>query len=218
MARGEISIEEAEQYFKNQPIEDIGYAQLDIHREIRSGFPEVVFCSGKADAHLEEIFVKLYEKNGCVLGTRASEEQYEIVKRRLPDISYDSISKIIKIQQEHMETIVRIAVCCAGTADIPVAEEAAQTAEFFGGNVDRIYDIGVSGIHRVFNKLDIIRQANCIIVVAGMEGALASVLGGLVSKPIIAVPTAVGYGANLGGLSAFLTLIHSCAKRITVVF
>ncbi len=214
---GTISIEEAERFFKRSPYEELGYAKLDTHREIRSGFPEVVFCSGKADEHLLEIFLKLYEQNGEVLGTRASKHQYQMIQKKIPGLVYSPISKIMKIEKVEKEKVGRIAVCTAGTADIPVAEEAAETAEYFGSYVERIYDIGVSGLHRLLSKLDQIQAANCVVAVAGMEGALASVLGGLVERPVIAVPTSVGYGANLNGLSALLTMINSCANGISVV-
>lgn len=214
---GEMSVDEAQQYFRREPFEEMGYAKLDTHRKLRSGFPEVVFCSGKTWEHLLHIYRKLYEEEGEVFGTRASEEQYEFLKKELPDVKYDSLSRILKIEKEEKEHIGKIAVCTAGTADIPVAEEAAQTAEYFGSHVERIYDVGVSGIHRLMSRLDVIQSANCVIAAAGMEGALASVLGGLVDKPVIAVPTSVGYGANFHGLSALLTMINSCANGIAVV-
>lgn len=214
---GTMSVEQAERYFRRQPYKEMGYAKLDTYREIRSGFPEVVFCSQKADVHLKNIYQKLYEENGEVLGTRASQHQYETVREVLPQVAYDAVSHILKIEKEKKERVGEIAVCTAGTADIPVAEEAAQTAEYFGAEVNRIYDVGVSGIHRMLSHLDIIQSANCIVAVAGMEGALASVLGGLVSRPVIAVPTSVGYGASMNGLSALLTMINSCANGIAVV-
>lgn len=214
---GEVSVEEAERYFAKKPFEDMGYAKLDSQREIRSGYPEVVYCSGKADEHLSRIFEALYRENGEVLGTRASKEQYELVKRSIPEVTYDSISRILKVEKVEKERKGLIAVCTAGTADIPVAEEAAQTAEYFGNRVERIYDVGVSGIHRLLSRVDDIRAANCVVAVAGMEGALASVIGGLVENPVIAVPTSVGYGANMGGISALLTMINSCANGIAVV-
>lgn len=214
---GDISVEEAEGFFKRQPFEDMGYAKLDMHRRVRSGMAEVVFCSGKADEHLLSIFERLYERDGEVMGTRASKQQFELISGRIPEVEYDPISRIMKVENPGKEHKGRIAVCSAGTADIPVAEEAAQTAEFFGGCVDRIYDVGVSGIHRVLSKLEDIQRANCIVAVAGMEGALASVLGGLVDKPVIAVPTSVGYGASFHGVSALLTMINSCANGIAVV-
>lgn len=214
---GEISVEEAEGYFRRRPFVEMGYAKLDTHREIRSGFPEVVFCSGKEDEHLLHIFEVLYEDNKEVFGTRASKEQYELVKKKIPAVSYDPVSRILKAEKEGKERKGKIAVCTAGTADISVAEEAAQTAEYFGGFVERIYDVGVSGLHRLLARLDVIQSANCVVAAAGMEGALASVIGGLVDKPVIAVPTSVGYGANLNGLSALLTMINSCANGIAVV-
>ena len=214
---GSISVEEAEKFFKKQPFEEMGYAKLDTHREVRSGFPEVVFCSGKPEEYLVNIFKKLFEENGEVLGTRADRYQYELVREVLPQVSYDEVSHILKIEKQEKERKGKIAVCTAGTADIPVAEEAAQTAQYFGSYVERIYDVGVSGLHRLLSRLDVIQEANCVVAVAGMEGALASVIGGLVSRPVIAVPTSVGYGASMHGLSALLTMINSCANGIAVV-
>ncbi len=214
---GTISIEEGERILRRQPFEDLGYAKLDTHRKMRSGFPEVIFCSGKADPFLVEIFGRLLEEEGEAFGTRASEHQYELLREKFPQVQYDTVSRIIKVEKPGKKRIGRIAVCTAGTADIPVAEEASQTAEYFGSNVDRIYDVGVAGIHRLLAHLDVVQEANCIVAVAGMEGALASVLGGLVDKPVIAVPTSVGYGASMGGLSALLTMINSCANGIAVV-
>lgn len=214
---GEITLEEAERFFRREPFQEMGYAKLDTHREVRSGFPEVIFCSGKADEHLIRIFGKLYEENGEVFGTRASEEQYDLLKEIYPEVQYDSISHILKIEKPEKKREGLIAVCTAGTADIPVAEEAAQTAEYFGSYVERVFDVGVSGIHRLLSRLEVIQKANCIVAVAGMEGALASVLGGLVDKPVIAVPTSVGYGASFHGLSALLTMINSCANGVATV-
>lgn len=215
--RGEISVEEAEHFFKKQPYEELGYAKIDSHREIRSGFPEVIYCSRKPDEYLISIYQRIYQENGEVFGTRADEHQYQIVKEVIPEISYDSMSHILKVEKADKKRIGKIAVCTAGTADIPVAEEAAQTAEYFGANVDRIYDVGVSGIHRLLSRVEAIQEANCVVAVAGMEGALASVIGGLVSNPVIAVPTSVGYGASMNGLSALLTMINSCANGVAVV-
>ena len=217
LKNGELSVEEAEGHLRRQPFEELGYAKIDTHRKLRSGFPEVVFCSGKADEHLLEIFGKIYEMEGEVFGTRASQRQYELLKERYPDVQYDTVSGIIKIENPGKEKQGCITVCTAGTSDFAVAEEAAQTAEYFGSYVERVYDVGVSGLHRLLANLDTIQKANCIIAVAGMEGALASVIGGLVDKPVIAVPTSVGYGANLKGLSALLTMINSCANGIAVV-
>lgn len=214
---GELTLEEAESYFRREPFEELEYAKLDTHRKTRSGFAEVIFCSGKADEHLLQIFRRLYNAEGEVLGTRASLHQYELVRQVFPQVQYDEISRILKIEKEGKERIGKVAVCTAGTADIPVAEEAAQTAEFFGSRVERIYDVGVSGLHRLLSRLEVIQSANCVVAVAGMEGALASVLGGLVSNPVLAVPTSVGYGASMHGLSALLTMINSCANGIAVL-
>lgn len=217
LKKGEITIEEAECSLKVQPFDDLGYAKLDTHRKVRSGFAEVIFCSGKADTHLLEIFGRIYEAEGEVLGTRADKEQYELIKTHYPEAEYDEIARIIKIEKKDKKRTGKICVCTAGTADIRVAEEAAQVAEFFGTNVERIYDVGVSGLHRLLSQLDKIQKANCVVAVAGMEGALASVIGGLVSNPVIAVPTSIGYGASMNGLSALLTMINSCANGIAVV-
>lgn len=214
---GEISVETAEKFFRQKPFEDLGFAKLDTHRKIRTGFGEVVFCSGKSDAHLKQIFQKLAEDEGNVLGTRASQEQFQLIRSLCPDAVYDPLARLVKVIRKPMELRGSVAVCTAGTADIPVAEEAAQTAEFFGSQVNRVYDVGVSGLHRLLANLDPIQEANCVIAVAGMEGALPSVLGGLVSNPVIAVPTSIGYGASLQGISALLTMLNSCANGIAVV-
>lgn len=196
---------------------DLGFTKLDTGRKERTGFGEVVFCQGKRNEFLKDIFSRLFEANGEVLGTRATQEQFELVKEILPQATYDSVSRIIKVQGEKKKLIGNIVVCTAGTADIPVAEESAQTAEFFGSYVERIFDVGVSGIHRMLSQTEKLEKANVVVAIAGMEGALASVVGGLVSVPVIAVPTSVGYGANLGGISALLTMINSCANGISVV-
>ena len=214
---GEITVEEAEKYFSKEPYVDLGYAKLDSHREVRSGFPEVIYCQGKADDYLVSIYEKMLEANGRAFGTRASKEQYELVLKSIPEIEYDPVSGILKVEKIKKEGRGLVAVCCAGTADVPVAEEAAQTAEYFGSKVERIYDVGVSGIHRLLSKVELLQSANCVIAIAGMEGALASVVGGLVRNPVIAVPTSVGYGASFGGVSALLTMINSCANGVAVV-
>ena len=176
-----------------------------------------MYCQGKPDVFLTEIYKRLYERDGEVLGTRASVAQYELVKSQIPQVVYDPVSRILKIEPEGKERVGNVAVCTGGTADIPVAEEAAQTAEYFGCNVDRIYDVGVAGIHRLLSKRDRLVAANCIVAVAGMEGALGTVIAGLVDCPVIAVPTSIGYGASFHGLSALLTMINSCANGISVV-
>lgn len=215
--KDEISKEEALRFFARQPFDDLGFAKTDTHRETRQGAYEVVFCQGKEDDFLVKIYQRLLEENGEVFGTRASTHQYELVKKYIPEITYDSVSRILKYEKVGKEHIGNVAVVTAGTADIAVAEEAAQTAEYFGCNVKRIYDVGVSGIHRLLAHVDEINEANCVIAIAGMEGALASVVAGLVKNPVIAVPTSVGYGASFEGLSALLTMINSCANGITVV-
>ena len=214
---GQLDIAEAEEKLKDLPYEDLGYAKLDHHRKLRSGFGETIFCQGKPDPYLKEIFLKFYERDGEVLGTRASKEQYELIRSLVPAAVYDPISRIVKVEKPDKEHGGCVAVCTGGTADIPVAEEAAQTAEYFGTKVDRIYDVGVAGIHRLLSQRERICKANCIIAVAGMEGALGTVIAGLADAPVIAVPTSVGYGASFHGLSALLTMINSCANGISVV-
>ncbi|MGI6093935.1 MAG: nickel pincer cofactor biosynthesis protein LarB [Lachnospiraceae bacterium] len=215
--QGTIPMEEAEAYLKTLPYEELGYAKLDHHRELRNGFGEVVFCAGKTIQQLIGIYQAFAAREGNVLGTRASREQYEKVKEVLPQVEYDETARTLILQPELPEQKGCVAVCTAGTSDIPVAEEAAKTAEFLGCHVKRIYDVGVAGIHRLLSKTEEIRQANCIIAVAGMEGALGSVVAGLVDKPVIAVPTSVGYGASFGGISALLTMLNSCAEGLAVV-
>ena len=214
---GEMGVDEAQKILKNLPYEDLGYAKLDHHRALRSGFGETVFCQGKPDEYLVEIYRKFVERDGEVLGTRAVKEQFELVKAAIPEVTYDPISRILKVERKNKERTGCIAVCTGGTADIPVAEEAAQTAEYFGSNVDRIYDVGVAGIHRLLSNRERIGRASCIVAVAGMEGALGTVIAGMADCPVIAVPTSVGYGASFHGLSALLTMLNSCANGISVV-
>lgn len=214
---GSMLPEEAEKLLKDLPYEDLGYAKLDHHRKLRSGFGETVYCQGKPDEYLVEIFKRFYERDGEVLGTRASKEQFDLVKFVVPEVTYDPISRILKVEPEGKEKKGLVAVCTGGTADIPVAEEAAQTAEYFGCHVDRIYDVGVAGIHRLLAQRERIIKANCIIAVAGMEGALGTVVAGLADCPVIAVPTSIGYGASFHGISALLTMLNSCANGISVV-
>jgi len=212
-----MTVEEAEAYFRRKPFEDLGFGKVDIHRKLRTGAAEVVWCEGKADEHLLRLYKHIYAEEGEVLGTRASEHQAQLVKTHFPEAVYDPISRILKIEKENKPHCGLICVCTAGSADIPVAEEAAQTAEFLGSKVLRVYDVGVSGLHRLLARLEEIQRANCIVAVAGMEGALASVIGGLVSKPVLAVPTSVGYGASFHGLSALLTMLNSCANGIATL-
>lgn len=214
---GEMKVEEAEGLLRDLPYEDLGYAKLDHHRKLRSGFGETVFCQGKPDEYLVKIYQTFYERDGEVLGTRASGEQAELVRAVIPAVIYDPVSHILKVEKPNKERNGCVAVCTGGTADIPVAEEAAQTAEYFGCKVDRIYDVGVAGIHRLLSQRERLMRANCIVAVAGMEGALGTVVAGLVDCPVVAVPTSVGYGASFHGLSALLTMLNSCANGISVV-
>lgn len=214
---GTLSIEEAERQLKRLPYEDLGFAKLDHHRKVRQGFEEVIYCSGKTEKHLVKIYQTLAGEGIDVLGTRAEKEQYGAVHACLPEATYDPVSRILKIERHKKEKIGKIVVCTGGTADISVAEEAAQTAEFFGTNVERLYDVGVAGIHRLLSNMEVFHGASCVVAVAGMEGALAGVVAGLVDVPVIAVPTSVGYGASFEGLSALLTMMNSCANGITVV-
>ena len=201
--------------------DDLGFAKLDTSREARTGFPEVVLCEGKPDAYLPEIFQRLVEEDGRALGTRASEHQARLVQGVLPQAVYDPVSRILSVAPEVPVPLVgHVAVVCAGTADTPAAEEAARVAEFFGTRVTRHYDVGVAGIHRLLDQMDQpdgIRAATCVVAVAGMEGALASVLGGLVSVPVIAVPTSVGYGASFNGVAALLSMLNTCANGVATV-
>lgn len=219
---GSVTVEDAYSRLKDLPYRELGFANVDNHRAIRTGFPEVVYCQGKKPEQIAAIMKALVEKGGNIMGTRATKADYEAVSRVLPDAVYYEDARIIAVTDADSSNAVRstsktVAVITAGTADIPVAEETAVTVEIMGNNADRIYDVGVAGIHRLFDKLDRIRAADVVVVIAGMEGALASVVGGLVAVPVIAVPTSIGYGANLGGLSALLSMLNSCANGVGVV-
>lgn len=224
----EISVDEAASALKDLPYKDMGFANIDNHRALRTGYPEVIFCQGKTPQQIRDIMVELVKKGGNIMGTRATAADYEAVKEALPQAVFYEAARIIAVLDEKTAArlngneqsdadLPTVAVVTAGTADIPVAEEAAVTAEILGNRVNRIYDVGVAGIHRLFDKLPQIREADVVIAVAGMEGALASVVGGLVDSPVIAVPTSIGYGANLGGISALLSMLNSCANGIAVV-
>lgn len=215
---GSCTVEDAMEQLKTLPYENMGYARLDHHRALRTGFPEVIFSQGKTVAHMAEIFQHLYQRSGTVLATRTSGEQYQAVRALVPQAEYNEMARTVTVgMKPESERPGLIAVCTGGTADIPVAEEAAVTAEMCGARVLRVYDIGVSGLHRLLSALPEIRHANAIVAVAGMEGALASVIGGLVDCPVVAVPTSVGYGASFGGLSALLAMLNSCASGCSVV-
>ena len=216
---GEISQEQAVKELQNSYFEDIGFAKIDHERKERQGFPEVVYCEGKTLEQVVTIVQLLVERNDNVLATRASAEAFAAVKEIIPCAVYSEQARLIYIERKKVaiDSERYIAVVTAGTSDIGIAEEAALTAEIMGNRVERIYDVGVAGIHRLFSALDVLQKANVCVVVAGMEGALASVVGGLVEKPVIAVPTSVGYGANFGGLAALLSMLNSCAAGIGVV-
>lgn len=214
---GEMNIEQAKEHLKTLPYEDLGFAKLDHHRKLRNGYGEVIYCAGKTVEHMVKIYQSFYERGTNVLGTRATPEQAEVLQRVLPMAQYDPLSRILQVIQNPVEKIGCVAVCTGGTSDMGVAEEAALTAEFLGANVNRIYDVGVAGIHRLLSRTEDLRHANCVVAVAGMEGALGGVVAGLVDKPVIAVPTSVGYGASFHGLSALLTMLNSCAEGISVV-
>lgn len=217
VAGGEIKPEEAYEKLKILPYENLGFARVDHHRQIRSGFPEVIFCQGKTAEQTGRIAQDLAARGSNVLATRADRTAYEAIRSVLPDAVYHEQARAVTVTLISPRKIGKVAVCTAGTADIPVAEEAAVTAEAFGCRAERIFDVGVAGIHRLFDRLEEIRSANVVIAVAGMEGALASVIGGLVDRPVVAVPTSVGYGSNFGGLSALLTMLNSCSAGIGVV-
>ena len=215
---GTRSVDEALEVLKSFPYTDLGFARIDHHREMRTGYPEIIYCAGKTIVQVREIFRVMIKKESNVIGTRATREMYDAVKKISAKAIFHSEARIISVQKKKPLTPdTKIAVITAGTSDIPVAEEAAVTAELLGNKVIRIYDAGVAGIHRLVDKLPEIRSCRVIIVIAGMEGALASVVGGLVDIPVIAVPTSVGYGANFGGISALLAMLTSCSSGVTVV-
>jgi NCAIR mutase (PurE)-related protein len=203
---------------ENKAIEDMGFAMLDMDRLKRTGIPEVVYGEGKTPEQICRIAARLYEKKADILITRIDAAAAQAVMETVPGAEYHALARVLlRTNGREMNEKGYIAVVAAGTSDLPVAEEAALTAAFLGNKVERVYDVGVAGLHRLFSKLDSIRQARVVIVIAGMEGALASVIGGLIDKPVIGVPTSVGYGANLGGISALLSMLNSCASGVSVV-
>ncbi|MDR0581908.1 MAG: nickel pincer cofactor biosynthesis protein LarB [Prevotellaceae bacterium] len=217
---GNLPVEEAERRLKIKPFDDLAYALIDHHRQIRNGCPEVIYCPGKSIAQIEGIIQNMLTAgNSNVLATRASEETAQAVLQRYPEAEWNPSARTIVICRRPVEKNGhgKILVITAGTSDSPVAEEAVVTAAFLGNEVEQLYDVGVAGLHRLLSKLEIIASASVIIVIAGMEGALASVVGGLSDKPVIAVPTSVGYGASFGGLSALLSMLNSCAGGVAVV-
>jgi len=213
---GLMNLDEALLQLKNLAFEDLGYARIDNHRCIRTGVPEVIFCQGKTIAQIQGIVQRISQNHANILATRAGREVYEAV-REVAECEYFETARIVVVRPEPVEKVGNIAVVSAGTSDIPVAEEAAVTAEVLGNRVKRIYDVGVAGIHRLLNVREDLFEANVAVVVAGMEGALASVVGGLVSCPVIGVPTSVGYGASFGGVAALLSMLNSCASGVSVV-
>lgn len=216
---GDISVDDAMGDLKTLPYEDIGYARVDHHRTIRTGYPEVILGSDKSVEQIIGIIERLESKGTNILVTRVDDEKADKITARLPLVKYDPISRtILRINEESAkEGHGMVLVITAGTSDIPVAEEAVITCELMGNRVEKLYDVGVAGIHRLFSKTDLIEKASVIIVIAGMEGALASVVGGISDIPVIAVPTSVGYGASFGGLAALLGMLNSCAPGVSVV-
>jgi NCAIR mutase (PurE)-related protein len=215
---GGVSRDEVLKAFQTAPSADIGFATVDTHRALRKGFPEVIFGAGKTPEQVLKIAGKLLDHDQNVLATRITPEHARVVKRKFWKAVHHEVARCLTIERKPLPKRPGfIAVVCAGTSDLPVAEEAAVTAEIMGNTVERVNDVGVAGVHRLFSRLDTIKQANVVIVVAGMEGALPSVVAGLISKPVIAVPTSIGYGANFGGLAALLGMLNSCGSGVTVV-
>ena len=218
VAAGQLSVDDAVERLKHFPYADLGFARVDTHRALRTGFPEVIFCEGKTPAQAAAIAARIADAGTAVLATRATREAYEAVREKCPAARYHEDARVVVVPAEPpAEPRGRVLVLSAGTADIPVAEEAAVVAETIGCRVERVYDVGVAGLHRLLDKLELIQKADCVIVVAGMEGALASVVAGLGGGPVVAVPTSVGYGASFGGIAALLGMLSSCSAGIGVV-
>lgn len=218
VAAGQLHVDDAVDQLRRLDVEDLGYARVDHHRRLRTGFPEVIYSPGKTPQQVARIAERLVRRGQTALATRASEEVFAAVKELLPDARYEEVPRLVIA--EHSRPIVlssRVAIATGGTADISVAEEAAITAELMGSPVDRVYDVGVAGIHRLLSERHLLDEAAVVIAVAGMEGALPSVIGGLVSAPVIALPTSVGYGASFGGVAALLAMLNSCAPGVAVV-
>ncbi|MEW6087765.1 MAG: nickel pincer cofactor biosynthesis protein LarB [bacterium] len=215
ISRKEINVSVAFEKIKRLPYEKLKYATLDSHRSLRHGFPEVIFCKGKTIKQVAEISKRILSRENTFLATRAEQDVFKAVKKIDKRVKYNGAGRIIFIPNNESKGLISIVT--AGTSDIPVAEEARVTAEVMGSRVVAIYDVGVAGIHRVLDKMDILEKSKVCIVIAGMDGALPSVIGGLVGKPVIAVPTSTGYGANLGGVAPLLTMLNSCASNVAVV-
>ncbi|MDE2726559.1 MAG: nickel pincer cofactor biosynthesis protein LarB, partial [Gemmatimonadota bacterium] len=215
---GELPVDEASTRLRSMPFEDLGFARVDHHRALRCGFPEVIFCQGKTEEQVAAIAERIVASGSDLLATRATPAMHEAVTVRCPSAVYHEAARAIVVQETWQDQgIGEVLVVSAGTSDIPVAEEAAVTARVLGNRVERVFDVGVAGIHRLFAHREAIMNASVLIVVAGMEGALPSVVGGMVSRPVIAVPTSVGYGASFNGLAALLAMLNSCASGVTVV-
>lgn len=215
---GRVSRDDALRAFQAAPLADLGFAQVDTHRALRKGFPEVVYGAGKTPAQVAAIAAKLVEREQNVLVTRLAPEHARLLQRRFKRAVWHEAARVVTIEKKPLPKRPGfIAVLCAGTSDLPVAEEAAVTADVMGNRVERICDVGVAGLHRLLGRLETLQRANVLVVVAGMEGALPSVVAGLVSRPVIAVPTSVGYGANFGGVAALLGMLTSCGSGVTVV-
>ena len=215
---GTVGMSEVVDQIRRLPFEDLGFATIDTHRDLRCGFPEVIFCQGKTPAQVAAIAERLLATDAEVLASRATADHYEAVRKIVPDAEHHEAARMIVCNRKAKELPEgTILVVSAGTSDIPVAEEARVTAELMGNPVEKLYDVGVAGIHRLLQQADHVFDANVLIVVAGMEGALASVVGGLTSRPVIAVPTSIGYGASFGGLAALLAMLNTCASGVCVV-
>lgn len=212
-----IKIDDAIRKLKFLPFEDLGFAKIDHHRALRRGFPEVIFCQNKAKEQVVSIVKKLIEKNADVIATKANEEVFNEVKKHIKNANYNKTAKIITITKNKKQKKGKILVLSAGTSDINVAEEAAAVAEAMGNNVERLYDVGVAGLHRLLSNKEKLDSANVLVVVAGMDGVLPSVVSGLIGKPVIAVPTSVGYGASFKGIAPLLTMLNACSPGVVVV-
>lgn len=217
LKQGQISTDEVLGRLKSFSFEDVGFAKIDHHRRMRNGYPEVIYGEGKTPEQVAEIFARLAGHNPNVLCTRASRAVADAVRERVPEARYHALCRVVELRRDAAEPVGLVALAAAGTSDLPVAEESAVALEVFGSRVERVYDVGVAGIHRLFAHGDVLRRANCVVAVAGMEGALPSVIGGLVDVPVIAVPTSVGYGTSFGGITALLAMLNSCASGISVV-
>ena len=217
LRQGALSVDEALSRLSHLPYEELGFAEVDHHRALRTGFPEVVLAEGKTTEQVTAIAERLAAHQDRLLITRADADCYRAVKERVPDATYHTSARAVTMDRSGQRHRPGVAILCAGTSDLPVAEEAAVTAELMGSEADRLYDVGVAGIHRLLDKMERIRTAKALVVVAGMEGALPSVVAGLVAAPIIAIPTSVGYGASFHGLAPLLTMLNSCAAGVAVV-